>query len=87
MSESPFVRRLKDRASRAAQGLLDNEAAGEAMAVALKRLQSGRRSLDDLAQRLVGVLGLATTEDLVRVQRRIGHLRKRLRRLVDQHSQ
>ena len=84
--ESP-IRRLRRRATslgtRALQELLTPEQRADALGVAAKGVQEGRRLLDDSSARLLAALGLATQTDLERVSRKVGRLRKRLEALLD----
>lgn len=88
MAQSPLLKRLRARAkevsSRAFDELLADDARSEVLNAALRRVQQGRRTLDETGSRVLGTLGLANQEDLERVKKRIGRLRKRLRRIVDE---
>ena len=82
------MRRLRDRArnlgSRAIDELSSREGRSDAFGAAVRGVQRGRRQIDEQAARVLGVLGLATQEDLAKVNRRIGRLRKRLLALLDE---
>lgn len=88
MADSPFLKRLKKRAlavgSRAVDELMASENRADALGVAVRRVQEGRRALDENASRVLGTLGLATQVDLDRVSVKVGKLRKRLQALVDE---
>lgn len=87
MTDSPFLKRLKQRArslgERAVDELLASENRSDAVGAAVRRVQEGRRAFDENASRVIGAMGLATHDDLERVSRKVGRLRKRLNELLD----
>lgn len=87
MAESPLLKRLRSRArefsSRAVDELLDGDGRADPLAMAMRGLQRGRREFDETGGRVLTAFGLATVDDVERVGRRIGRLRKRLQRLVN----
>ena len=87
MSESRLHRlgkRAKDLGQRALQELLTDEQRSEAMGMAAKGVQEGRRVLDEGSAKLLTAVGLATQPDLDRVSRKVGRLRKRLENVLDE---
>ena len=60
-----------------------SEDRADALGAAVRGVQKGRQVLDENSGRVLGALGLATQEDLERLNRRLGRLRKRLRALLD----
>jgi hypothetical protein len=87
MDDSRIFKRLRHTAKtfgeRALQEIMSSEGGADALGVAVKGVQEGRRLLDESSVRLLGALGLATQADLERVTRKVGKLRKRLEALVD----
>jgi len=87
MARTPLIKKLRRRAralrSRAVDGLLANESRADALGAAVRRVQRGRRTLDERSAQLLGSLGLATQTDLERLQQRVARLRKRLRGIAD----
>lgn len=87
MARTPLIKKLRRRAralrSRAVDELLASESRANALGAAVRRVQRGRRTLDQRSAKLLGALGLATQEDLERLQRRVARLRKRLRGVAD----
>ncbi len=87
MAESPLLKKFRAKArefsSRAVDELLDGEGRADPVGMAVRGLQRGRREFDETGGRLLSAMGFATVEDAERVGRRIGRLRKRLQRLVD----
>ena len=73
----------KDLGTRAINELLSEEQRSEALGMAAKGMQQGRRVLDEKGGQILNTLGLATQPDLERVTRKIGRLRKRLHGLLD----
>lgn len=63
--------------------ILASETRADALGAAVRRVQQGRRTLDETGSKVLGSLGLATQEDLTRLEQRVGKLRKRLRRILD----
>jgi len=59
-----------------------SEGGADALGVALKGVQGGRRAFDEHAGRVLGGMGLATQSDLERVSRKMGRLRKRMTALL-----
>ena len=57
---------------------------GARVAEAVRKVQQGRRVLDDKAGQVLAAMGLATQEDLECVSRKIGQVRKRLVALLDE---
>lgn len=87
MSESRLHRlgqRAKNLGQRALQELLTEEQRSEALGMAAKGVQEGRRKLDASSAKLLSALGLATQPDLEKVSRKVGRLRKRLEGLLDE---
>ncbi|MEO1482894.1 MAG: hypothetical protein AAFU77_12375 [Myxococcota bacterium] len=88
MAESPLIKRLRQRAKdvggRAAKGILGSARGADALGAAVRGAQSGRQAVDDGTARVLDALGLATQEDVERLSRRIGKIRKRLQALVDE---
>ena len=88
MSESPLIKRLRRRAkdlgSRAVDELLKSKDGPDALGAAVRGVQQGRRVLDEQGSRVLGALGLATQDDLERVNRKVGRLRKRLLGILDE---
>lgn len=72
--------------ARALGELLATDERRKAVGKAVQKVQAGRRQLDDRAQQALTTLGLATQDDLQRVSRKIGRLRKRLGALSDKLS-
>ncbi|MEO0813190.1 MAG: phasin family protein [Myxococcota bacterium] len=92
MAESPLIKKLRARAQdltgRAAREVLNRGGSRgtDAMGAALRGAQSGRKVMDESTARVLDALGLATRDDLDAVSRRIGRLRKRLQRLIDEQG-
>ena len=87
MARRSFTKRLRDRArelgSRAVDDLLSDEQRAGRVGAAVRKLQGSRRAFDERASRVIAAFGFATQEDLERVSRKIGRVRKRLTRLRD----
>ena len=87
MADSPLIKKLRERArdlsTRAVDELLTSDSRSDALGAALRGVQKGRKSLDQQGARMLGALGLASVEDLERVNRKVARLRKRLLRLLD----
>ena len=87
MADSPLMKRLRRRAraigSRALDEILSSDQRADAMGAAVRRVQEGRRMIDEQGARVLGALGLATQPDLDRVSRKVGRVRKRLEALLD----
>ncbi len=89
VADSPLIKKLRARA----QGITERAArevrnrtglsSGDAVGAAIKGAQSGRKVIDDSTVKVLDALGLATREDVDSLAHRIGRLRKRLQRLVD----
>ena len=77
-------RRARKLSARAIDELLDNERRSEAVGAAVRRVQQGRRALDERSARMLAALGFATQQDLERVGRKIGRLRKRMMSILDE---
>ncbi|MEE8408086.1 MAG: hypothetical protein V3T05_00640 [Myxococcota bacterium] len=77
-------RRARTLRARAVDELLENERRSEAVGAALRRVQQGRRVLDERSARMLAALGFATQQDLERVSQKIGRLRKRMMALLDE---
>ncbi|MEO1303275.1 MAG: hypothetical protein AAFV36_08900 [Myxococcota bacterium] len=90
MAESPLMKKLRDRAraagSRAAREILGQSGGrgAETVGAAVRGVQSGRRMIDEQSARMIESLGLATRADVERLSRRIGRVRKRLQRIIDE---
>lgn len=90
MAESPLFKKLRARAQditgRAAREVRNRTGIGgnEAVGAAIKGAQSGRKVMDESTARVLDALGLATREDVEVLAQRIGKLRKRLQRLLDE---
>ncbi len=69
---------------RRAREVLAGEHGSAALAAALRTAQEGKKKLDAKGAELVDALGLVSQEDLERVSRKIGRLRKRLQTLLDE---
>ncbi len=63
--------------------LLTDDQLNDAMEMASKGMQEGRRLLDSQFEKLFAALGLATQADLERLSRKIVKLRRRLEAVVD----
>jgi polyhydroxyalkanoate synthesis regulator phasin len=87
MGQLGIIDRLKTRATRAVEGIVTSEKGAAAITGAMRRMQDGRRALDEKATEVISALGLATKADAERVSRRIGKLRKRLQALLDEVEQ
>jgi hypothetical protein len=83
MPRSRLFDSVKQRAKEAAQEFVSSERGAAAMAEAVRRMQGSRR----VSTELVKALGLATQEDVERVSRKIGRLRKRLQAIADDLEQ
>ena len=87
MDDSRLFKRLrrtaKDIGERALQEIMNTDGGADALGVAVKSVQQGRRILDESSIKLLGALGLATQADSERVTRKVGKLRKRLEALED----
>ena len=87
MAQSPLIVRLRKRARRTAARALDellaDEGRSEVFNAAVRGVQRGRRQLDERGVRILAALGLATRDDLEKVQRRVARLRKRMQSLAD----
>ena len=87
MADSPLIKRLRERAkslsSKAVEELLTSDKRSDALGNAIRRVQNGRRTIDEGATRLLGILGVASREDLNVINRRIGRIRKRLQSVLD----
>ena len=87
MADSPFMRRLRQRArdlgSRAIDELLSSEDRADVVGAAVRGVQKGRQAIDESGGKVLGAIGLATQEDLERINKRLGKLRKRLRSILD----
>ena len=68
---------------RAWEEMFNDQQRGEALDLAARGVQGGRRLLDEQFARLFAALGLATQADLDRVHRKISLLRRQLEGLVD----
>ncbi len=81
-SDKSTLSRLRHRAQklgeRALQEMMSTPQGAEAVGIAIKGMQEGKRRLDAQAVNLIGTLGLATQEDLQRVSHKVGQARKRL---------
>ncbi len=91
MVDSPLMKRLREAAQdlggKAVEDFLSSEGRAEAIGLAIKGAQGGRKSFDEQAGRVLGAMGFATTCDLDRVGRKIGRLRKRMLELLSQLDQ
>ncbi len=76
-------RKAKELGARAAREITSGEG-GARVAEAVRRVQEGRKVLDDKAGQLLSAMGLATQEDLERVSKKVGQVRKRLVALLDE---
>jgi len=74
----------QDFGGRAMEDFLSSEGRAEALGLAIKGAQGGRKTFDEQAGRVLGAMGFATTTDLDRVGRKIGRLRKRMLDLLSQ---
>ena len=87
MVDSPLIKKMRDRArelgTRTLEDLMAAEGGVDALGVALKGAQGGRRAFDEQAGRVLGGMGLATQSDLERVSRKMGRLRKRMLALLE----
>jgi len=87
VAQSPLMKRLRERArdlgSKAVDELLASESRADTLGAAVRGVQKGRRTLDEGGARMLGVLGLAGPEDVARINKRLGRLRKRLQTLLD----
>lgn len=85
MSDSPLMKKLRQKAAsvgaRAARELAGSRS--DPLGSAVRGVQETRRVVDDNTARMLGAVGVATRDDLERVTRRIGRLRKRLQEIVD----
>lgn len=54
------------------------------MGAAIKGAQSGRKVIDDGTAKVLDTLGLATRDDVDVLAQRIGRMRKRMQRLLDE---
>lgn len=90
MADSPLIQRLRRRARDAGELATrelfsrSGERGAETLGVAVRGLQTGRQVLDERAARMLESLGLATQQDIERLSRRIGRVRKRLLRMVSE---
>ena len=87
LADSPLFRRLRDKAKsigeRAIDDLVSSPERSTIVGEAARRVQDGRLAFDKQAARMVGALGLATQEDIDRLGKKIGRLRKRMRALLE----
>ena len=88
MVDSPLMKKLREAAQdlggRAMEDFLSSEGRAEALGLAIKGAQGGRKSFDEQSGRVLGAMGFATTTDLDRVGRKIGRLRKRMLDLLSE---
>ena len=87
MADSPLLKRLrakaKDLGERALDELIAAPERNAFVGETARRVQDGRVALDKQAARMIGALGLATQDDIERLGKKIGRVRKRLRALRD----
>lgn len=87
MADSPLVKRLKQQAKQlgksAVREVLSGER-GEFKAEAFRRVQDGRQLLDEGTSKLLATLGFANQQDVDRLGQKIGKLRKRLQKILDE---
>ena len=86
MAETPLFKKLRKRAEEAVDDILGADSPTDAIGAAVKQIQKGRRTLDEGGAKVLTKMGLATADDLERVNRRIGRLRKRLRGVLERVS-
>jgi hypothetical protein len=73
---------MRELGSRAVGGLLSDDRRADRVGQAVRTLQGRRRAFEERATRMIQTLGFATQEDLERVTRKVGKLRKRMGRLL-----
>lgn len=87
MAESPLMRRLRERVKELGHRAFDEFTASapgaHAVSRAIEGAQRSREALDAQGARWVSALGFATQEDLARVSKKVGRLRKRLRTVLE----
>ncbi|MEM6532866.1 MAG: hypothetical protein AAF654_09585 [Myxococcota bacterium] len=87
MADSPLIKKLRQRAKDvgglAAKGILNSGRGADAVGAAMRGAQTGRQAVDEGTARVLDALGLATRDDVERLSKRIGKIRKRLQALVD----
>lgn len=74
--------RVREVGSRAIGGLLDDDRRADRIGKAVRTLQVGRRAFEERAEQMIRTLGFASREDLERVTRKVGRLRKRMGKLL-----
>ncbi len=80
---SELFGKVKARVQKAAEDIVSSERGSAAVAEAMRRVQLGRKVIDEKATEVVSSLGIATKADVERVARKIGKLRKQVQALID----
>jgi polyhydroxyalkanoate synthesis regulator phasin len=83
VARSELFGKMKARVQKAAEDIVSSERGSAAVAEAMRRVQLGRRVIDEKATEAVSALGIATKADVERVARKIGKLRKQVQALIE----
>lgn len=83
MARSELFGKVKARVQKAAEDIVASERGSAAVAEAMRRVQLGRKAIDEKATDVVSALGIATKADVERVAKKIGKLRKQVQALID----
>jgi len=83
VARSELLGKVKARVQKAAEDIVASERGSAAIGEAMRRVQQGRKVLDEKASEVVSALGIATKADVERVARKIGKLRKQVQELID----
>ncbi len=86
MAENLF-KKLQDKAQRLGERAISgitkgDDRADEALLMALKSVRGGRQLLDEHRAQVLGAVGQATRSDLDKVSRKLGHLQKKMARIL-----
>ena len=83
MARSELFGKVKARVQKAAEDIVASERGSAAVAEAMRRVQLGRKAIDEKATDVVSALGIATKADVERVAKKIGKLRKQVQALIE----
>ncbi len=83
VARSELFGKVKARVQKAAEDIVASERGSAAVAEAMRRVQLGRKVIDEKATDVAASLGIATKADVERVARKIGKLRKQVQALIE----